>query len=121
EFEFVAPTNTPTLTPTITRTPTNTPTITNTPTPSMTPTATLTPTPTLPPSSNPFYGSFGNDGTVGGVAFADEDILQFNGNTWSLFFDGSDVGLASDNVFAFYLLDTDSLLFSFDKSVKLGI
>ena len=27
------------------------------------------------------------------MAFADEDILQFDGTTWSLFFDGSDVGL----------------------------
>ncbi|HXQ34263.1 MAG TPA: hypothetical protein VN843_09640, partial [Anaerolineales bacterium] len=93
---------------------------TATPSPTFTRTNTPTSTPTQTPSGNPFYGSFANDGTVGGVAFADEDILQFNGTTWNLFFDGSDVGLSAVDTFAFYLLDADSLLLSFNTSVTLG-
>ena len=95
----------PTNTPTKTNTPGPSPTHTNTPTHTPTPTF----TPTVAPSSNPFLSSFVNDGTVGGVAFGDEDILQFNGTTWSLFFDGSDVGLpAAADVFAFHQLDADT-------------
>ena len=58
---------------------------------------------------------------MGGVAFADEDILQFNGTSWSLYFDGSDVGLpAAADVFAFYNLDADTILMSFAANVTLG-
>src|SRR6185503_7478111 len=97
------------------------PTNTNTPGPSPTPTNTPTFTPTVAPSSNPFYSSFVNDGTVGGVAFADEDILKFDGTTWSLYFDSSDVGLpAAADVFAFYNLDADTILMSFFADVTLG-
>jgi hypothetical protein len=57
---------------------------------------------------------------VGGITFADEDILRFDGSTWSLFFDGSDVGVGSADVFAFYLLDSDSILLAFTASVTVG-
>ena len=122
------PTNTPADTPTPTDTstagPSPTPTNTHTSTPTFTatntPTFTSTFTPTVPPSSNTFYSSFVSGGTVGGVSFQDEDILEFNGTTWSLFFDGSDVGLGPVDVFAFHLLDADSLLLSFNTSITLG-
>src|SRR5688572_9476730 len=106
-------TSTPSRTPTAT--PTG-PTATSTCTPTSTPTFTSTSL----PSGNTFYGSFGSNGTVGGVAFADEDIVQFNGSTWSLFLDGSDVGLGSVDLFGFYNLDADSVLMSFNTSVTLG-
>ncbi|HZJ21691.1 MAG TPA: hypothetical protein VFD54_00190, partial [Anaerolineales bacterium] len=106
-------TSTPSRTPTAT--PTG-PTATSTSTPTFTPTFTAT----ALPSGNTFYGSFGSNGTVGGVAFADEDIVQFNGSTWSLFLDGSDVGLGSVDLFGFYNLDADSILMSFNTSVTLG-
>ncbi|HEY7533550.1 MAG TPA: hypothetical protein VH681_12325, partial [Nitrospiraceae bacterium] len=109
--------NTPTYTATPTATATNTPTwtatatntLTNTPT--YTPTATSTNTPTRTPtttatsaSAQPLYLSLLNDQTVGGVAAADEDILKFDGRTWSLFFDGSDVGASATDLSAFSLL-----------------
>jgi hypothetical protein len=77
-------------------------------------------TPTPPPSSNPFFASFESNGTVAGLAFADEDILNFDGSIWSLFFDGSDVGVGAADVFAFYLLDQDSILLAFRASVTVG-
>ena len=103
---------------------TPTPTNTSTPGPSPTPTSTRTPTPTFTPtsspSSNPLYVSFSNGGSVGGVSFADEDILKFDGSSWSLFFDGSDVGLGSVDVLDFTLLDANSLLLVFNTSITLG-
>jgi hypothetical protein len=54
------------------------------------------------------------------VAADDEDILQFNGSTWSLFFDGSDVGAAGSDVSAFSILDSDSILISFSTAGTLG-
>ncbi len=70
-------------------------------------------TPQLPPK--PLYFTLLNGGTVGGVTVADEDVVFFNGAaTFSLSFDGSDVGLASRRLDAFGWLDNDSLLFSMD-------
>jgi hypothetical protein len=88
------------------------------PTPTFTPTPTITPTPGT--SVDPFYSSFDGNGSVSGVSFADEDILQFNGTTWSLYFDGSDVGLKSPDVFGFYLVDGDTILLAFNTSVTVG-
>lgn len=58
------------------------------------------------------------DGTAGGVAFKDEDIIAFDTGTgaWSLFFDGSDVGLNASNagdVDAFFIRSDGSILLSF--------
>jgi hypothetical protein len=93
-----------------------TPTFTSTPTSTSIPTI----TPTSGPSVNPFYSSFDGNGSAGGVSFADEDILQFNGSTWSLLFDGSDVGLNSADIFGFYLLDNDTILLAFNTSIRVG-
>jgi len=64
------------------------------------------------------YLSSTSNGTVGGIAFASEDILKFDSATkvWSLYFDGSDVGLsaaAGTDVDAFRLMNDGSILFSF--------
>src|SRR6185436_8449149 len=118
------PTLTPTFTPT--NTPTNTPTRTPTFTPTLTPTktSTTTPTPTYTPnpgaSNSALYLSLTSSQTIGGIASADEDIWKFDGQTWSLFFDGSDVGVASPDLFAFSLLDADSILMSFSTAVTVG-
>jgi hypothetical protein len=110
------PTVTPTFTPT--NTPTPTPTFTPTYTPS--PTNTFTPTVALPFSNNPLYLSLTSNQTIGGVASADEDILRFDGSTWSLFFDGSDVGVGGSDLFGFSFLDGDSLLLSFNTALTLN-
>ena len=63
------------------------------------------------------YISSTSGGTVGGVAFAAEDILKFDtvAKTWALHFDGSDVGLSSSSgtvVDAFRLMSDGSILLS---------
>jgi predicted extracellular nuclease len=121
----VPPTATPTFTPTPVP-PTATPTFTPTPIP---PTATpLPPTPTpVPPTPTPsptptggdvVYVSGSTSGNVGGVSFADDDILAYDTATdsWSKYFDGSDVGLGSTDIDAFALLPDGSILLSFNSS-----
>jgi len=120
------PTATDTLTPTDTPTTTSTITATSTFTPSPSPTATLTSThtptitPALPSSASSLHASFVSSSSIGGVSFADEDIVKFDGLSWSLFFDGGDVGLGAVDVFAYYYLDADSILLSFNNSVTVG-
>jgi hypothetical protein len=63
-----------------------------------------------------FYLSFVAGWTVPGVGgIADEDIVLFNAGTWSLFFDGSDVGLGNnggEDVDAFEILSDGSVVVS---------
>lgn len=107
----VAPTNTPVP-------PTNTPLPpTNTPVP---PTNTpIPPTPTSNPGgADVIYVSSTSGGSVGGVSFADEDVLAFDTgtNSWSMYIDGSDVGLSgagARDVNAVHVLDDGSVLLSF--------
>jgi hypothetical protein len=91
------------------------------PTATPTATSTFTPTPTAPAvSSNPLYLSLTSSQTIGGVASADEDILKFDGTNWSLFFDGSDVGVGSPDLSAFFIVDADTILMSFSANVTVN-
>lgn len=122
------PTDTPTAPPTDTPTPlptdTATPLPTDTPTPLPTDTPTPPPTATNTPVSVPLlYLSFTNSGSfvVGNLAgVADEDIVSFNGSTFTLLFDGSDVGASSLDIDAFAVLDNQTLLLSFNNPIVLG-
>ncbi|MCB9443705.1 MAG: DUF11 domain-containing protein [Ardenticatenaceae bacterium] len=60
-------------------------------------------------------------GLAGKVAYADEDILRYNLNTgeWSLFLDGSDVGLKATDVDALHVLDDGSILLSLSNRLKI--
>jgi uncharacterized repeat protein (TIGR01451 family) len=115
------PTNTPTNTPPATATPTNTPT--NTPPATATPTSTPPPTatPTPVPGADLLYLSSSSDGTAGGVSFADEDILTYDSGSaaWSLYFDGSDVGISA-NLDAFQRLSDGSILLSLSAAASIG-
>jgi FtsP/CotA-like multicopper oxidase with cupredoxin domain len=51
--------------------------------------------------------------SIGGVAFADEDIVSFNGTSFSMLFDGSDPLTAATDIDAFAFLDEDSIIMSF--------
>ena len=78
-----------------------------------------------PAESDVVYVSSTSGGTVGGVSFQDEDILAYDTATdsWSMFFDGSDVGLnasSSLDVDAFELLADGSLLLSFVGPASVG-
>ena len=60
------------------------------------------------------YISFKNSATLpGGLTVDNEDIVAFDGTNFSLFFDGSDVGLLSTNVDAIAVIGANELLLSF--------
>ncbi|MCP4418808.1 MAG: hypothetical protein GY805_19505, partial [Chloroflexi bacterium] len=65
-----------------------------------------------PEDGQTLYLSTSYGGEVDGIAYDGEDILGFdlNSSEWSLLFDGSDVGLAYQNVTAFAWLEDGSLL-----------
>jgi C1A family cysteine protease len=69
-----------------------------------------------PPAGAKLYLGSSTSGTAGGIAFADEDLLikDMGTGTWSLFIDGSDIGLANTDIDAFELLADGSILMSFD-------
>lgn len=67
------------------------------------------------------YLSLRGSGKVGKVAYRNEDIVAYDPTTgtWSLYFDGSDVGLSSRNVDGFALTPDGRLLLSLDAPYKL--
>ena len=92
-----------------------------TPTATMTATATTTATP--PPGAGHVYLlSSTTNGQVNGVQFADEDVLGFDTNTgqWSLYFDGSDVGLGGGDIDALHWLADGTLLLSLDSVLSVA-
>jgi calcineurin-like phosphoesterase family protein len=112
------PGNTPTATSTSPNTPNPTPTNTATSAPMITPAATSTFTSI--PVNNSLYLSLTGNQTIGSIASADEDILRFDGQTWSMLFDGSDVGVGSSDLFGFSLINANTLLMSFSSSVSVN-
>jgi hypothetical protein len=60
-----------------------------------------------------FYFALGSSGTVPGLSVADEDIVAFDGASFSLFFDGSDVGLGSATIDALAVISPTEILLSF--------
>jgi len=98
---------------------TATATATSSPTPTHVPTATPTSTPL---SVAQLYLGSSSAGTAGGIVFADEDILIKNMSTgaWSLFIDGSDIGLTNTDIDAFELQTDGTLLMSFDTDFILS-
>ena len=95
--------------------PTNTPVPpTNTPVPP-------TPTSTPAPASAVIYVSSTTNGNSGGVAYNDEDIVAYDTSTgfWSMYFDGSDVGITGDvNAFAF--MPDGTILLSLDAAATVS-
>ena len=75
-----------------------------------------------PSQSDFIYASTKTDGSIGSIDFADEDILLYDSGaqTWSLFFDGSDVGLDGNSidVRAFHLNADGSILLSLNKDTS---
>jgi hypothetical protein len=94
------------------------PTSTPTPTPTV-PAATPTPTNTPLPGNPVLFLSLGSTGS-GNLAFArDEDIVAFDGATFTQYFDGSDVGISTGNMDAFTVISSSSILMSFDQAITL--
>lgn len=73
-------------------------------------------------NSAALYLSPAASGTVGGIDFSDEDVLAFNQNTgaYSMYFDGSDVGLSSTDLKDFHINPDGSMLFSTSQSIALA-
>ncbi len=79
--------------------------------------------------NNTFYMSFSPDGgtAVPGVGTVqDEDVVQYNANTgvWSMYFDGSDVGLGgvtAEDVDAFTLLNGDVVVSTVGTAAVTGL
>jgi hypothetical protein len=77
---------------------------------------------TLPPV---IYLSSSVSGKVGGVTFRDEDIVVFmpddetgTSGTWTMFFDGSDVGIGNADLNSFELIeDGTAILMTLDKPI----
>lgn len=91
-----------------------------TPTVTATPAATATPTATPTPADELIYMSFSTSPTLGGIGYADEDVVVYDTDnaTWSFYLDGSDIGLGGDDakdVDAFYLMDNGDILLSFNE------
>ncbi|WP_374686162.1 hypothetical protein [Promineifilum sp.] len=74
------------------------------------------------PQSGPIYISHAAATSValGLPRTGDEDILRYDGQAWSLFFDGSDVGLTTRDLDAFHIVDADSILMSFMEPGAIG-
>ena len=67
------------------------------------------------------YVTLGSDATLpSGLAVANEDILAFDGSAFSLYFDGSDIGLASFAIDAFAIISPTEILISFTTSGTVG-
>ncbi|HMT19781.1 MAG TPA: hypothetical protein PKE20_00805, partial [Promineifilum sp.] len=75
---------------------------------------------TLTPPASSVYLSPTAKLTLAGATYEDEDILTHDEstNTWSLFFNGSNVGLSKADVSAFELLEGGDILLSLDKAMK---
>jgi hypothetical protein len=73
------------------------------------------------PAKSLLYVSPSSNGSVGGVTFADEDILSYDSQTgtWKMYFDGSDVGLSSLNVRDFHINSDGSILFALNNATTL--
>ena len=87
--------------------------------------------PANPPGSDPgsgpttklylsLDGSATLPGASGSLSVSDEDILGFDGTNYSLFFDGSDVGLSGQDVDGFAIVNANTVLLSFRSSFTLS-
>ncbi|MEL7314351.1 MAG: choice-of-anchor Q domain-containing protein [Cyanobacteria bacterium J06559_3] len=75
---------------------------------------------TLPPDDNTFFFSGTKDKALGDLAIENEDIVFFDGNDFSLFFDGSDVLPTNLEIRAFDVISDTTILMSFDRDVTLA-
>ncbi|HOU40254.1 MAG TPA: hypothetical protein PK829_03200, partial [Promineifilum sp.] len=79
-----------------------------------------------PAATASIYVSTTAAGSVGAVSFGSEDILLWDGNAWSVWFDGSAAGLqgTKNNINAFYIpevggaANSDTVLMSFVQNAR---
>lgn len=66
-----------------------------------------------------YFSLFSSATLPGGLTVSDEDIVRYDGTTLSLWFDGSDVGLASKRIDGFTIVNDSEVLLSIDTTVTL--
>ena len=73
------------------------------------------------PKSTALYFSLLSSDTLGGLTVAKEDVVHFDGSTFSLYLDGSDVGLGGYRyrIDALSVINSSQLLLSFTREVSL--
>src|SRR5262245_13201573 len=74
-------------------------------------------------TSGPIFLSLANSGayTVGVVSgVQDEDIITFDGTNFGMLFDGTDVGVGRLDLDAFTIVDSNTILMSFDNLGTVG-
>ena len=62
------------------------------------------------------YFTVGSSGTVGGLDVANEDVIAFDGASFTLLFDGSDVGIGGFTIDAMDVMSATEILLSFTSS-----
>ncbi len=65
-----------------------------------------------PTASTVLYFSLASNSTFSGLSVANEDIVAWDGSAFSLYFDGSDVGLSSFTIDAFSVISPTEILIS---------
>jgi hypothetical protein len=90
-----------------------------TPPPTSTPTATPTPVEQPAPGTTLLYLTFERAAVLDGVRVENQDIVAWNGAGFSLYFDGSDVGLSGVTLDAFAIAGPGELLLSFTSPANL--
>ncbi|NET44247.1 choice-of-anchor Q domain-containing protein [Okeania sp. SIO2B3] len=80
-------------------------------------TPTPEPEPPTPETESLLFSLKNNQPTLGGVSFTREDIVEYNlaDQSFSKFFDGSEVGLNGFRIDAFEVVDNNEILFSFEE------
>jgi endoglucanase len=78
--------------------------------------------PITPPAQDTLYFTITKSGTAGGVAYNKEDVIKYDkgAGVWSIYFDGSDVGLSGINISGIQFLSDTSMLFSVGANVILS-
>jgi hypothetical protein len=72
-----------------------------------------------PPVDGRQFLSVRTASVVGGIQVQDEDIVAFDGSTFSIWFDGSDVGLQQQRIDAFDVISSNEILLSFTDEFSL--
>ena len=67
-------------------------------------------------TSTVLYFSLSSGTTIGSLSVANEDIIAFDGTDFSLYFDGSDVGLGSLRMDGLAIISANEILMSFTSS-----
>ena len=81
--------------------------------------ATLTVNDNDAPAPEAFLFTVNQSTTLSGLTVTPQDIIQYNGTDFSLFFDGSDVGITSAKINAFDVISGTEILLSFDNPIVL--